>query len=50
MPLGALIHHAASNAIHHRGQVALILRTLGYTPGNSDILFYGAEKRGVPAW
>jgi hypothetical protein len=23
---------------------------LGYAPGNFDILFYYAEKRGVSAW
>jgi uncharacterized damage-inducible protein DinB len=26
--------------VHHRGQVALLLRLLGYPPGNFDILFY----------
>ena len=28
---------------------ALLLRLLGYAPGNFDILLYYAEKRGVPA-
>ena len=50
MPIGEMMHHGANHAVHHRGQVALMLRMLGYTPGNFDILFYYAEKRGVPGW
>lgn len=38
--LGALLQHAVIHGIHHRGQVALLLRVLGHTPGNFDILFY----------
>ena len=40
MRLGDLMHHAANHGVHHRGQVALLLRGLGFTPGNFDILFY----------
>src|SRR5262249_54026503 len=40
MPLGELLHHAAIHGVHHRGQVALLLRSLGYTPGNFDIVLY----------
>jgi uncharacterized damage-inducible protein DinB len=40
MRLGDLMHHVAIHGIHHRGQVALLLRLLGQTPGNFDILFY----------
>jgi uncharacterized damage-inducible protein DinB len=29
MPLGELMHHAAVHGVHHRGQVALLLRDLG---------------------
>ena len=43
MPVGALMHHAAIHGVHHRGQVALLLRSLGYSPGNFDILFYYAR-------
>jgi uncharacterized damage-inducible protein DinB len=38
MPLGELVQHAANHGVHHRGQVALLLRSLGHAPGNVDIL------------
>ena len=47
MPLGELLHHGAIHGVHHRGQVALLLRLLGHVPGNFDILFYYAGKRGM---
>ena len=49
MPLGELMHHSLNHGVHHRGQVALLVRVLGYAPGNFDILLYYAEKRGVSA-
>ena len=49
MPLGELMQHAFIHGVHHRGQVALLLRLLGYAPGNFDMLIYYAERRGVPA-
>jgi uncharacterized damage-inducible protein DinB len=41
----ALMQHAANHGVHHRGQVALLLRSIGYAPGNVDMLFYDAEER-----
>jgi uncharacterized damage-inducible protein DinB len=48
--LGDLLEHAATHGVHHRGQVALLVRALGYTPGNVDLLIYDAEKHRVGAW
>jgi uncharacterized damage-inducible protein DinB len=48
--LGALLQHGATHGVHHRGQVALLLRSLGYTPGNFDLLFLRcreAQRGGV---
>lgn len=50
MPIGELMQHGAVHGVHHRAQVALLLRMLGHTPGNFDILFYHAEKSGVTAF
>lgn len=47
--LGDLMHHAAIHGVHHRGQVALLLRSLGVTPGNVDLLVYLNRPRPVVA-
>ena len=50
MPIGDMLEHSVVHGAHHRGQVSLLLRLLGHTPGNFDLIFYSAEKRGSPAW
>ena len=40
MRLGDLMQHGATHGVHHRGQVALLLRVLGRVPGNFDLLIY----------
>jgi uncharacterized damage-inducible protein DinB len=37
------------HAVHHRGQVALLLRALGHEPGNVDFLIYAGERSHVPS-
>jgi uncharacterized damage-inducible protein DinB len=49
MASGELMQHAANHGVHHRGQVALLLRLLGLAPGNLDILFYYVAKRSALA-
>jgi uncharacterized damage-inducible protein DinB len=45
MRLGDLMHHAAVHGIHHRGQVAILLRLLGHVPGNFDVLSYHTRNQ-----
>ncbi len=47
LSVGEMLEHAATHGVHHRGQVALLLRVLGHAPGNFDLLFYDAEKRSA---
>jgi uncharacterized damage-inducible protein DinB len=40
MLLGDLLQHAAIHAVHHRGQVALMTRASGLSPGNFDLVIF----------
>ena len=45
MTVGEMLSHAMVHGVHHRGQVAMMLRQLGHVPGNFDLLFYHLERR-----
>jgi uncharacterized damage-inducible protein DinB len=49
IPMYGLLEHAAIHAAHHRGQVSLLMRMLGFTPGNYDLLVFDSQPRETPA-
>lgn len=49
LTVASALQHGAIHAVHHRGQVALLLRVPGYAPGNFEMLFYFEEKQTLRA-
>ena len=49
IPMHGLLEHAVIHAVHHRGQVSLLLRTLGVAPGNYDLLVFDIQARETTA-
>jgi uncharacterized damage-inducible protein DinB len=45
LQLGHLMQHSGIHGVHHRAQVALLVRMLGYEPGNFDLLVYYAVMK-----
>jgi uncharacterized damage-inducible protein DinB len=41
--------HSITHAAHHRGQAALLVRALGYAPGNFDYMLYAVERAEAAA-
>lgn len=49
LSVAEMLRHAAIHGVHHRGQVALLLRLLGCPPGDFDMDGYYIEKRAQRA-
>jgi uncharacterized damage-inducible protein DinB len=45
LPVADLLQHTANHGVHHRGQVALMLRELGHVPGDFDYLYFASKVR-----
>jgi len=46
--MGELLQQPVFHAVHHRGQVAMLVRMLGVTPGNFDFVLYALEASSPP--
>lgn len=46
--LGELVQHTLTHSTHHRGQVVLLLRQLGYEPPSVDYRDFMTERRRNP--
>ena len=47
LTIGQLLQHAALHGVHHRGQLALLLRSLGAAPVEVDLLWYHLQARAA---
>jgi uncharacterized damage-inducible protein DinB len=45
-PLAEQVRHVVNHASYHRGQVAAMLRRLGVSPPNTDLIRFYRERRG----
>lgn len=45
-PLWQVLHQLSNHGTYHRGQITTMLRQLGATPANTDLITYYREKSG----
>jgi len=45
LPLGQLMRHVVNHSTYHRGQLVTLLRQLGHTPPNTDLVRYLREAK-----
>lgn len=47
--IGDILQHMFIHGVHHRGQLAMLLRAAGCPPGNFDYVIYANDERRAPA-
>ena len=47
LTIGEMLHHGVNHNIHHRGQLAVLIRQLGLAPVNVDIMFDYGHRRAA---